>query len=339
MSNPAVTPDRIVQTALEFMGAKTLLSAVELGLFTLLAKDGPLDRDQIRQRLELHPRAVHDFLDTLVAMQMLERDAAGRYSNTPETATFLDRNRPEYAGGILEMANARLYPFWGHLTEALQTGKPQNEVRSGKDLFGELYADPARLRQFLSAMTGISTGAARAIAETFDWSSRKTFADVGCAQGAVPVALAKAHPHLRGIGFDLPQVQPIFEEYIASFGLADRVKFQPGDFTKQPLPKVDVLIMGHILHDWNMDEKCALLARACEALEPGGALIVYEALIDDERRTNAMGLLMSLNMLIETPGGFDYTGADCRGWMAEAGFSRSYVQHLCGPDSMVVGIK
>src|SRR5690606_7148522 len=133
---------------------------------------------------------------------------------------------------------ARLYPFWNHLTDALRSGKPQNEVREGRDLFGELYADPARLHQFLSAMTGISTGAARAIAAKFDWSKRQTFADVGCAQGAVPATLARQHPHLRGIGFDLPQVGPIFEEYIAAQGVADRVRFEAGDFTKQPLPKV-----------------------------------------------------------------------------------------------------
>jgi SAM-dependent methyltransferase len=341
MSSAAVTSDRIIQIALQFMASKTLLSAVELGLFTLLAREGPLTSAQIGERLELHPRGISDFLDTLVALDMLERCSAASptYRNTPATGEFLDRAGPSYIGGLLEMSNSRLYPFWGHLTEALKTGKPQNEVRDGRDLFGELYADPDRLRQFLEAMTGISAGAARAIAEKFDWTGRKTFADIGCAQGMVPATLARTHTHLTGLGFDLPQVRPIFEEYIASLGLADRVRFQAGDFTKQPLPRVDVLIMGHILHDWNLQEKKALLARAYEALEPGGALIVYEALIDDDRRTNTMGLLMSLNMLIETPGGFDYTGADCRGWMAEAGFSRSFVEHLCGPDSMVVGIK
>jgi SAM-dependent methyltransferase len=338
MSSAAVTPDRIIQTALQFMAAKTLLSAVELGLFKLLAKEGPLTAEQAAQQLQLHPRGVRDFLDTLVALEMLERDG-GTYSNTPATGEFLDSTRPSYVGGLLEMSNARLYPFWGRLTDALRTGKPQNEVRDGKDLFAELYADSDRLRQFLEAMTGISAGAARAIADKFDWKARSTFADVGCAQGVVPATLARTHPHLTGFGFDLPQVKPIFEDYIASFGLSERVRFQPGDFTKQPLPKVDVLIMGHILHDWNLEEKKTLLARAFEALEPGGALIVYEALIDDDRRTNTMGLLMSLNMLIETPGGFDYTGADCRGWMAEAGFSRTEVMHLCGPDAMVVGIK
>ena len=97
--------------------------------------------------------------------------------------------------------------------------------------------------------------------------------------------------------------------------------------------------MGHILHDWNLDEKRVLLAKAYEALPAEGALLIYDAIIDDERRRNAFGLLMSLNMLIETPGGFDYTGADCCAWLREAGFRDTYVEHLGGPESMVVGIK
>ena len=151
--------------------------------------------------------------------------------------------------------------------------------------------------------------------------------------------IALAHPHLAGGGFDLPSVRPVFEQYVARNGLSERLRFHAGDFFTDPLPAADVLVMGHILHDWDLDEKRRLLAKAYEALPAGGALIVYEALIDDERRENAFGLLMSLNMLIETPGGFDYTGADCLGWMREAGFREARVEHLTGPDSMVVGLK
>ncbi len=269
---------------------------------------------------------------------MLERQD-GRYSNTPETDLFLDRAKPSYIGGILEMANARLYPFWGLLTEALRTGKPQNEIKSGEDLFEALYTDQARLKQFMHAMTGVSMGSAMAIAHKFPWQNYQTFIDIGCAEGGLPVQVALAHQHLAGGGFDLPVVQPIFEEYVASFGLSDRLKFYSGDFFADPLPRADVLIMGHILHDWNLDEKKTLLTKAYQSLSKGGALIVYETIIDDERRQNAHGLLMSLNMLIEMQGGFDYTGADCSSWMRDVGFSETYVEHLAGPESMVVGIK
>jgi hypothetical protein len=331
------TPDHIFQLGLGFWGSKTLLSAVELGLFTTLAAD-PLDAEAIGAKLSLHARGARDFLDALVALGMLDRDD-GRYRNSAAADLFLDRNKPSYLGGILEMANSRLYPAWGSLTAALRTGKPQNEVSNSGNTFEELYSDPDRLRQFLSAMTGISLGSARAIAAKFPWSNYRTFVDVGCAQGGLPVQVALAHGHLEGAGFDLAAVGPVFEEYVARFGLSGRLRFQEGSFFTDPLPSADVLVMGHILHDWDLETKRMLLQKAHAALPEGGALIVFEALIDDDRRTNAFGLLMSLNMLIETPGGFDYTGADCQQWMRDAGFRETHVEHLVGPDSMVVGIK
>jgi hypothetical protein len=336
--NVSVTPDRIMQLGLGFWGSKTLLSAVELGLFTELAQ-GAMTAEAVCERLHLHPRSVRDFLDALVSLGMLERDAGGLYSNTSEADTFLDRTKPSYLGGMLEMANTRLYPFWGSLTEALRTGRPQNEARSGGNFFEALYADPARLEDFLSAMTGLSLGAARAIAQKFPWSDYRTFIDIGGAQGGTPVQVALAHQHLTGGIFDLPAVGPVFEKYVARHGLSDRLRFYPGNFFNDTLPSADVLVMGHILHDWDLEEKRMLLRKAYDALPTGGALIVYEALIDDERRENTFGLLMSLNMLIETPGGFDYTGADCSEWMREAGFRQTRVEHLIGPDSMVIGIK
>ncbi len=335
--NAQVTPDRILQTGLGFWGAKTLLSAVELGLFTELG-DHPQYPETISRKLGLHDRAARDFLDALVAMGLLNRQGDA-YSNTEETGLFLDRNKPTYVGGLLEMANARLYNSWGHLTEALQTGRPHNEADEGEGLFDALYADPVKLQGFLKAMTGVSLGAAHAIAEKFPWAEYQSFIDVGCAQGGVPVVIAQAHGHLGGGGFDLPPVGPIFEQYLKDHGLSDRLKFYAGNFFEDDLPTADVLVMGHILHDWNLEEKKTLLAKAYAALPPGGALIVYEALIDDDRSENAFGLLMSLNMLIETPGGFDYTGADCQAWMKEAGFVATRVEHLLGPDSMVIGIK
>ena len=333
-----VTPDPIMQVGLGFWAAKTLLSAIEMELFTELAKH-PENAEQVRARLGLHPRSARDFLDALVALGFLERQN-GTYSNTPATDLYLDKAKPSYIGGILEMANARLYPFWASLTEALRTGQQQNESKSGdRPIFEALYADPARLKGFLKAMTGISRGANLAIARKFSWGDHRTFVDVGTAQGDLAVQVALAHPHLKGIGFDLPEVAPIFEEYAEHNRLSGRLTFEPGNFFKDPLPRADVVMMGHILHDWDLNEKKQLMRKAYEAIPKGGALIVYDSIIDDDRRRNAFGLLMSLNMLIETSGGFDYTGADCRGWMREVGFAQSQVEHLVGPDSMVVGIK
>nr|WP_139860621.1 methyltransferase [Bradyrhizobium ivorense] len=327
-----------MQVGFGFWASKTLLSAVELGVFSTLA-NAPADLPTLQGKLGLHPRAARDFLDTLVALKLLERDG-GVYRNTAETDLFLDRAKPSYIGGLLEMANARLYGFWGSLTEALRSGELQNEGKGGgENLFAALYADPERLRGFLRAMSGVSAGAAQAIAAGFPWKDYTTFMDLGSAQGMVPATLAAAHPHLTGIGFDLPPVKPVFEEFIAQRGVQDRVRFQAGNFFEDPLPNVDVIVMGHILHDWDLAEKKALLRRVFDALPKGGVVIAYDAIIDDDRRNNAFGLLMSLNMLIETSGGFDYTGADCQGWMREAGFAKTRVEPLVGPDSMVIGFK
>jgi hypothetical protein len=332
------TPERILQIGTGFWASKVLLSAVELELFTVLA-ERPETLAGISTRIGLHPRSARDFLDALVAINCLER-RDGHYANTPSTDLFLDKKKPEYIGGILEMANARLYGFWASLTTALRTGEPQNEARNGgEDPFAILYADPDRLRNFLRAMSGISRAANLTIARQFPWAQYKTVVDVGTAQGDLVTQVALANPNLQGIGFDLPPVGPIFEEYVAANGLSGRVRFEPGSFFDAPIPKADVVMMGHILHDWDLDVKKMLIRKAYDAIPESGALIVYESIIDDDRSQNAFGLLMSLNMLIETPGGFDYTGADCIGWMKEAGFRDARAEHLVGPESMVIGFK
>ena len=334
----ATSPEHILQVGLGFWASKTLLSAVEMEVFTELAKH-PEDLEALTGRLGLHPRSASDFFDALVALGFLQRND-GIYSNTPSTELFLDKKKPTYIGGMLEMANQRLYLHWGKLTTALRTGQPQGEAGpNATETFASLYADPARLKSFLKAMTGVSRGANLAIAAKFPWANYRTVVDAGPAQGDLLVQVALKNTHLLGIGFDLPEVGPIFEEYVEVNGLSSRVQFQPGSFFTDPIPNAEVVMMGHILHDWDLEQKRMLIAKSYDALPKGGALMVYDALIDDDRSKNAFGLLMSLNMLIETPGGFDYCGADCIGWMKDAGFKDAHVEHLVGPDSMVIGIK
>ncbi|MDY0882129.1 methyltransferase [Dongia soli] len=336
-----LSPDSILQLAFGFWASKALLTAVSLDLFSTLSQ-APLDADSVTSRLGLHPRGTRDWLDALVALRLLERQD-GLYRNSPDSELFLDRAKPTYIGGMIEMMDRRLYGYWGRLTEALKTGHPQNEVLNSRDpdldLFAALYADPDRLRHFLGAMTGISRMTARAIAAAFDWSEVGSFVDVGCAQGGCTVEIARTHPHLTGIGFDLQEVEPVFTDYIRACGLTDRIRFEGGSFFAQPIPAAEVIVMGHILHDWDLAQKRVLLAKAYAALPTGGRLIVYDAMIDDQRREHAFGLLMSLNMLIETNGGFDYTGADCLGWMREAGFRDGRVTPLTATHSMAVAIK
>jgi hypothetical protein len=337
-----LAPDSILQTAFGFWGSKVLLTAVELGVFTTLGARR-LTGAELARELKLHARANPDFFDALVAMKFLERAGDGpdsRYYNTPEGGLFLDENSPRYIGGILIMLNARLFEFWNDLPAALRTGKPQNETQHGqKGMFETLYADAPRLEQFLGAMTGLSRINFEAFAEKFDFSKYKTLCDVGGATGLLSNQVAKRHPHLRCISFDLPVVEPIAKKHIAAAGLQDRVSTASGDFFRDPLPKADVVTMGMILHDWNLEKKMHLIRAAYEALPPGGAFVAIEALIDDARRENVQGLLMSLNMLIEFGDAFDYSAADFQGWCREAGFTRFETIHLAGPSSAAIAYK
>jgi hypothetical protein len=341
-SSEQLDPSHIMQVGMGFWPSKTVLSAVELQLFTELGAE-PMTGEQIGERLGLHPRGIYDFLDTLVALRFLERDGDGpgaRYRNTAESSAFLDSRSPTYIGGILEMSNSRLYGFWGDLTEALRTGKPQNEIKhTGKAMFEELYSDPERLEQFMKAMQGISLGNFHALAQKFDFSRYETVCDVGGATGQLSTILATHHPHLRCTSYDLPVVAPIAERAIASAGLSERVSVASGDFFADPLPGADVITMGLILHDWNLDGKMHLIRSAYEALPEGGAFIIVENLIDDARRENAFGLMMSLNMLVEFGDAFDFTGSDFGGWCREVGFREVDILPLAGPASAGIAYK
>jgi precorrin-6B methylase 2 len=337
MTAAVATPDRILEIGHAFRASKALLTAVELGLFTALV-DRPLDAEALGQRLGIHERGARDFLDALVALGWLDRHADGRYVNTSDTNVYLDRDKPTYIGGILERLNADQYGVWGSLTAAIRTGAPQ----TGKSMvnnFAPLYADATSRDLYVRTMTARTQPVARALAARFPWANHGILIDIGTSQGCLPAEIALAHPHIRGGGFDLPQLAPLFESHVRKHGLSDRLRFHPGDFFKDPLPTADVMVIGRVLHNWDLATKTMLLKKAHDALPPNGTLIVYERLIDDERRVNADALLSSLQMLLASPGGFDFTGADCIGWMCETGFRDMRVEPLTADQSMVIGIK
>ncbi|HWV54566.1 methyltransferase [Pseudorhodoplanes sp.] len=329
--------ERIHRLAYAYREAKVLLSAVELDVFSALS-DQALDLESLRLRIGIDRRGARDFFDALVALRLLDRGDDGRYRNAPETAFYLDRTKSTYLGHELEFINASLYPKWASLSDSLRTGRPQTEPdRSGP--YGSRYRDSKGLAQFAAAMTAATRPIADALAGTFPWSRCKRVVDIGCAEGCLPVRLAQSHAHLTVVGFDLPPIEPVFEAYVRKHALSDRVIFHPGDFLQAPLPAADVLVMGRVLHNWDLDTKKLLLAKTYAALSEGGRLIVYERFIDDERMSNATGLLASLNMLVMTPGGFDFTIADCRQWLDEAGFNGAEFAPLTPDQSMIVATK
>jgi hypothetical protein len=338
-----LNPGHIMEVATGFWSSKVLLTAVEFDVFSTLA-DGELTAAELGDALGIHERGRFDFFDALVAMGFLERHgdgAEGRYANTPETAAFLVKSSPQYIGGMPEMLNTRLFSFWNDLGEALRTGEPQNEVKiHGKPIFEELYANETTLGTFLSAMTGLQAGNFHMLAEKFDFSRYQTVTDAGGALALLSRIVGARHPHLRFKSFDLPPVAPHAQGHVNSAGLSDRIQVVSGDFFEDDLPKADVVTMGNILHDWDLEKKKLLISKAYAALPEGGAFIAIENVIDDARRENVFGLLMSLNMLIEFgQGGFDYTGADFREWCAEAGFTSFDLIPLAGPTSAAVAYR
>jgi hypothetical protein len=342
MRNEQLDPSHIMQTATAFWGSKVLLTAVELDLFTVLGEE-KLSAAQLREALRLHPRGTYDFFDALVALRFLDREGdgpAGRYQNTPQTAAFLNKKSVKYIGGLPQMLNSRLFGFWNDLGTALRTGEPQNETKGGgKSIFEVLYADQAALGQFLDAMSGAQATNFEMLAEKFDFAKYRTVSDVGGALALLSRIVGARHPHLSFTSFDLPSVVPHAHKHIRTAGMEARITAVGGDFFKDDLPQADVVTMGNILHDWNLEKKKVLIGKAYAALPPGGAFIVIENIIDDARRENVFGLLMSLNMLIEVGDAFDYTGADLRGWCSEAGFTRFESITLAGAASAAVAYK
>ncbi|MFB6308185.1 MAG: methyltransferase [Haloarculaceae archaeon] len=324
-----------------FWAAKALLSAVKLGVFTEIDRRGPQTVEELEDALDLHPRSSRDFLDALVALDLLDRED-GHYRNTPEADAFLVEDRLTSLAGWFEMVNDRLYPFWGDLETALRTGRPQNELDDDQEHpFDEaIYQDDENLEQFVGAMTSLSMGAAEALANEFDWEGYDTVADLGTSEGIVPKRIAEENDHLKAIGIDLPRVEPHFEHLAGESPAADRIEFRTADFfADEQLPAADVYVLGHILHDWGQEEKRQILSKVYDAVNEGGAVIVYGTMIDEERREAEMPLLMSLNMLIETPGGFDYTPSRCVEWLHDVGFEGGEAETLPGPDTMVVARK
>ena len=327
-----------------FRASKILLTAVHFELFTQLAAKGGMGAAEVKRTLSwgCTDRHALDFLDVLTHFGFLERKgllADAVYSNGADADFFLDKKKPAYIGGILEMANDRLYPFWGDLNTALRTGQQQNEAKTGDDFFGALYSDPARSQRFVNAMAGVQMGAFMAFAQNFERAKHKTLLDIGGSGAHLSLMVAKHQPHMQCTSFDLPPVLPIAQGNINHFQLSDRVKPVGGDFFADAFPKADVITMGNILHDRSEEKKGTLMRKAYDALPDGGAFVAIENVIDNERRQNVFGLMMSLNMLIETTDGFDYTFADLERWAAAAGFSRTALIPVAGPTSAAVAYK
>ena len=312
---PSAIPLMALSTG--FWAFKTLAAAHELDLFSRLAGGDGITVTGLAEALGLHPRPAEMLLTGCAALGLLER-ADGRYRNTPLSETYLVRGKPYYFGGFVQMADKRLYPGWGRLAEALRLNQPttwdpavQSSIFDGED--------PTMLALFWEAMHSLSTMSARQFGEAVDLGQFRRLLDIGGGSGAYDIELCKQYGQLRATVLDLPHVAAIAAGKIAEAGLSDRIDTAGGSFF-EPLPKDhDLHLLSMILHDWDETKDRALLRRSFEALPSGGAVVISELLVNDEKTGPAPAALMSLNMLIETEGR-NYTAAEYSAWLEEAGF-------------------
>ncbi|MFB9235116.1 methyltransferase [Plantactinospora siamensis] len=325
-------PQSILRLGTAFCEAKALLTGLEVRLFDHLHEAGPLAAAAIAERLSLHLRGVPHFLDLLVTMNVLTRSEDG-YANSPATDRYLVRSEPSYLGGFLERANHNLYPAWGRLGEALRTGRQQSAAD-----YREMIKNPRALRRFLDMMDALTNRIGPELADAVDWSEVRTVVDVGGARGNLLSHVVKANPHLSGIVFDLPEDAEPFAEHVAALGLTERMRFEPGSFFTDPLPAADAVVIGHVLHDWSPQERAMLVGKAFEALTPGGFLVIYDPMVDHEL-SHPENLVVSLDMLLTTDGGSEYSPEEARGWLRDAGFVSVTERPLADSDTLLVARK
>jgi hypothetical protein len=344
---PEINPSKIMQIGMGFWASKAMLTAVKLELYTRLAA-GALSEKQIKEKLGFacSDRHVFDWLDTLVSLGFLERKGLLQeavYSNAPDTDFFLDKNKKSYMGGILEMADSRLYKYWGALEEGLRTGQQQNEGKGNPqgnmEFFSDLYKNPEKLQEFMNAMSGIQTGNFLSLVNQFDFGKYKSMLDLGGADGWLSIQVCLKHPDIHCTTFDLPPVEPLAKKKIKMFNLTDRIYVASGDLLKDEFPSADIITMGNILHGMNEESKQQLVQKVHDSLPEGGVFIAIENIIDNERMQNTFGMLMSLNMLVENGDAFDYTMNDFERWTRKAGFTRTSLIPLAGPSSAAIAYK
>lgn len=337
----SASPLPLMQLSSGFWAFKTLAAAHELDLFTHLSRNGGTTSKELAKRFGTAERPAEMLLTACAALGLLKKKA-GRYQNSALAAQFLVRGKPYYFGGFIEMLDKRLYPAWGKLTEAIRTNRPTSwdPEKQGSLFEGE---DPEMLAHFWEAMHSISSSTARALGAAVDLSRCKRLLDVGGGSGAFDIELCRRYRRLRATVYDLPHVVEIAASKIAQAGFGDRIQTAAGDFfTDASYPAGhDAIVLSLIMHDWNEEEDRRILRKCYDALPSGGMVIICELLVNNEKTGPVPGALMSLNMLIETAGGRNYTAAEYTGWLSDTGFHKIRTVRFASPgaDGAVIARK
>jgi hypothetical protein len=357
-----ISPDPIFQLLTGFQVSKTLMTAVELEVFTKLAGKS-VNMKQLQEILEMEGRPAEVFSIALVSLGLLSKDKREKvneitrgqneyyYANTDLADTFLIKGKSGYMGDIISMIDKRLYKSWDKLSYSLKANKPiaQEEGGDAESIFNEAKSSnqsAEQIEKFTHGMYGLSVGPAMALANAFDFSKYKRMMDIGGGSGVYAIQVVKEYSNMSATVLDLKPVCTVADEYIELFDLKNRIQTKALDFFNEELPTdCDVAFLSHIIHDYSKDKGKSLFEKIYNALpsgdnvDDGGAIIISEWLLNDEKTGPIPSALMGLNMMVETSGGRNYSFAEISEILTEIGFKNIEKRSLAGPAEIVIGYK
>ncbi len=331
-------PNPVLELLESFRRSKVMFTALVLGVFDRLAR-GPAPLKELARDLRCDSDALGRLLDACRCLGLLTW-AGDSYANTPMAAAYLTSDSPRRLTGYARYSDAVLWKLWAHLDDAIREGTHRWKQAYGIEgsIFASLFRTDADRREFLMGMHGQGLISSPLVVAAFDLSRYSRLCDLGGATGHLAVAACRRYPGLRAVVFDLPDVLPVARELIAADGMADRIELVGGDFFTDPLPEADLYSVGRILHDWSEEKVNLLLKRIYERLPAGGALLVAEKLLDDDRGGPPWAVLQSLNMLVCTEGK-ERTLGEYEALLRKAGFARVEGRHSDAPLDAVLAVK
>lgn len=338
MTDTPPDPSPVLDLLIAFRRSKTMFAGVALGVFDALA-GGPKSAAALAGELHAHPDALARLLDACVGLGLLRHDPAG-YANTPVADTYLTAASPRRMTGYIAFTNDILWKLWADLEGGIREGTPGWKRSFGWDgpIFANIFRTEAQRREFTMGMHGFGLISSPEVVAAFDLSRFRRLVDLGGATGHLAVAACRRYPDLRAVVFDLPQVVPLAAELVAATEVADRVEVTAGDFFADELPDADLYALGRILHDWADDKALTLLRKMYARLPVGGAVLVAEKLIADDRAGPPWAQMQDVNMLLVTEGR-ERTLAGYADLLKQAGFAEVEGRRTTAPVDAVLAVK
>ncbi len=334
-TSSAVTPDRISQFAWGYVPPLILEAAIRHHVFDVL-DNGVMSVTEVAHATGASERGLTAVMNALVGLEFLAKDKQGRYSLTPESATFLVSTKPSFMGGLIRHGSGQVIPKWLHLNEVVATGRPAatvNQQGEGTDFFHE----------FVNDIFPLSYPAAQALGQYFDCNVEGRMVrvlDLAAGSGVWGIALAQCSDAVHVTAVDWAGVIPVTRKTVTKFGLTERFSFVQGDLLDAEFgSEYDIAILGHILHSEGETRSRQLLAKTFKALSSGGTIAIAEFLVNPDRTGPVHALFFAVNMLVHTDTGNTYSFEEISAWLTEVGFVKPRTLDAPGPSPLILATK